>query len=113
MGYARAPVTALPLFAVLRLVLRLDVGPEYDSNANRAEQIAGAQNADRPHDAALVRATARLGFQWEKGANVLRLSSTIGGKIFMSSAVLEQSVLVGQVALEDRLRVNRFMELGV
>ena len=104
---------ALVLLAVLKLTLRLELGPEYDSNANRSEVVAGALNPDPPRGSALVRSTARLGLAWRHGRNTLRLSAGLGSKIFFDPAVADQDVLVVQAGLDDRVRLSRHADLSL
>ncbi|HEY7958122.1 MAG TPA: hypothetical protein VII38_22630 [Polyangia bacterium] len=101
------------LLAVLKLTLQLEVGPEWDSNANRAELVQGAANVDTPTASFLVRSTAAGALAWRHGRNALRLSGVLGGKVFFNPAVQDQNVLVGQLAAEDRVRVARWLQLGL
>jgi len=105
-------VHAVVLLAVLKLTLRLEVGPEYDSNANRSEIVAGANNPDPPVGSALVRTTARVGLQWKRGINLLKVQAGLGAKVFFNPAVLDQSVLVVQGGFEDRLRLAQSAALS-
>ncbi len=98
--------------AVLKLTLRLELGPEYDSNANRAEIIAGAPQTDTPTGSFLLRSTARGTLAWRKGNNVLRAVAGLGGKVFFNPDVQDQDTLVGQLAVEDRVRARDWLELG-
>ena len=99
------------LLAVLKLSLRLELGPEYDSNANRAELVAGAVNSDPPVGSALMRTTARVSLAWKRGANLLKAQAGLGAKIFFDPGALDQSVLVVQGGLEDRVRLGRAADL--
>jgi hypothetical protein len=105
-------VHRLVVLGVLRLVLRLELGPEFDSNANRTELLAEAANPDPPVASALVRTTARVGLTWRRGINTLRFSTSLGAKIFFNPDVLDQSVLVVQGGLEDRIRLGRTADLS-
>jgi hypothetical protein len=103
----------LVALAVLKLTLRLDLGPEWDSNANRAEIVQGAQVTDVPTASFLVRTTGRGTLVWRKGNNVLRASTLLGGKIFFNAAVQDQNMFVAQAGVEDRVRVRQWLEMGV
>ncbi len=102
---------AVVLVAVVKLALRLELGPEYDSNANRAEVVEGADTGDPPVGSALLRTTARLGLSWRSGRSLLKVSAGLGAKVFFNPAVLDQSVLVVQGGLEERVRLSRSAEL--
>jgi len=106
-------VHAIVLLAVLKLTLRLELGPEYDSNANRSEIVAGVQNLDPPVGSALVRSTARVALAWKRGINLLRVTAGIGTKIFFEPAVLDQSVVAVQSSLDDRIRLGKVGELAL
>jgi hypothetical protein len=106
-------MSSLLVLAVLKLTLRLELGPEYDSNANRAEVLANAiMPADTPTGSFLVRTTGRGGLQWRSGKNVLRASALLGGKVFFNPAVQDQNMFIAQLGVEDRIRVARHVELG-
>jgi hypothetical protein len=100
--------------AALKLVLKLELGPEWDSNANRAEILPpGASQQDTPISSFLLRATARGSLAWRSGRNRLRATAGVGGKVFFNSDVEDQDVLVGQLGFEDRVRATDRFELGV
>jgi hypothetical protein len=101
------------VLAVLKLTLRLELGPEYDSNANRAEIIQGQATNDVPTGSFLLRSTARGTLAWRQGRNTLRLSGLIGGKVFFNSDVWDQNVIVGQITADDRVRVRDWLDLGL
>ena len=103
----------LVLLAMLKLTLRLELGPEYDTNANRSEVVTGAVNPDPPVGSALVRTTARLGFAWKRGRSLLRLSAGLGSKIFVERAVADQDVVVAQAGLDEKLRLSRHAEVSI
>jgi hypothetical protein len=100
--------------AVLRLALKLDLGPEYDSNANRAETITtpGATNVDKPTDSFLVRTTTKLSLSWQSGISLLRVSGGLAGKVFFNPDVADQNTLVGQINLDEQLALGRYVDLG-
>jgi hypothetical protein len=98
--------------AVLKLALRLELGPEYDSNANRAEIVQGAMDADMPTGSFLVRTTGRGQLVWRSGRNLLRGSALLGGKIFFSPDVQDQNTLVAQAGLEDRIQLHDAVQLS-
>jgi hypothetical protein len=106
-------VSGVLVLAVLKLTLRLELGPEYDSNANRAEIVQGAQNNDVPTGSFLLRTTVRAGLTWRSGRNVLRLQGLAGGKVFFNPEVWDQNMIVGQLVAEDRFRVNDKVDLGL
>jgi hypothetical protein len=106
-------VHAVWLLAVLKLALRLELGPEYDTNANRAEVVSGAANVDQPTASFLVRTTARGALAWQSGRNLLRLSGGLGGKVFFNPDVQDQDVLVGQLTLDERVRAAPWLDVGV
>jgi hypothetical protein len=99
--------------AVLKLALKLELGPEYDSNANRAEIVHGAANPDQPTGSPLVRTTTKLSLSWQKGLSLLRVSGGLGAKIFFNPDVQDQNTLVGQLAIDERLALGRSVDLGL
>jgi len=101
------------MLAALKLALKLELGPEWDSNANRAEIVAGTVANDQPTASFLLRTTARGTLQWRSGRNVLRAMAGAGGKVFFNPDVNDQDVLVTQVAVEDRVRAHDRLELGL
>jgi hypothetical protein len=106
-------VHAVVLLAVLKMTLKLELGPEYDSNANRSEVVAGVVNPDPPIGSFLVRTTARAALQWKRGINLLRVQAGLGAKVFFNPDVLDQSVLVVQGGLEDRVSLGRHAALTI
>jgi hypothetical protein len=106
-------VHGLVALAVVRFGLTLSLGPEYDSNANRAEVVARAETPDTPVGSFLIRATADGQLVWRKGINILRVVGGLGGKIFFNPAVFDQDVGVLQLGAEDRVRAARFLHLAV
>jgi hypothetical protein len=107
-------VLSFAALAVVRFGLTLSLGPEYDSNANRAESVADAQSSpDTPTPSFLLRTQGTLRMTWRTDANALRLYATAGGKIFFNPAVFDQDTLVLSVGGEDRVRVARFVHLAV
>jgi hypothetical protein len=105
-------VLSLAALAVVRFGLSLSLGPEYDSNANRAEVVAGAESPDSPEGSFLLRTTANAQLVWKSGINLLRLSAGIGGKVYFDPAVFDQDVLALQLSGEERVRIARFMHLA-
>ena len=101
-------------FAVLRFGLKLELGPEYDSNANRAETI-GTQtaSADQPVASFLLRSTAAGTLNWSLGANRLRAAATVGGKLFFSDVAAPYDVAVVQAAVDDTLRAGKRLLLDI
>jgi hypothetical protein len=106
-------VHALTALAVLRLGLSLSLGPEWDSNANRAEIVSGSNDSDTPQASFLLRTTAQGWLSWLTTKNALRVTAGLGGKIFFDPAVQDQDVLVLQLGAEDRVRVHRHFHLAV
>ncbi|MSP62046.1 MAG: hypothetical protein EXR72_17280 [Myxococcales bacterium] len=108
----------LVAFAVLRFGLRLELGPEFDSNANRAETFARppavppGEALPSPIASALLRTTASSTLAWVSGRNTLRLGATLGGKLFFAPAAAPQDVVVIQAAADDTLRAGETL-LGI
>jgi hypothetical protein len=100
------------VLAVLKLTLRLELGPEYDSNANRAEIVQGQTTNDVPTGSFLLRSTARGALMWHTGVNTLRAQALLGGKVFFNSDVWDQNVIVAQAVVDDRVRLTNWLELG-
>jgi hypothetical protein len=78
---------ALVAFALLRLGMRLEAGPEFDSNANHVDNPRSpAQDPLRydvpPVAGLLVRTTARGTLAWSEGASAAQLRLDLGGKLF-------------------------------
>jgi hypothetical protein len=106
-------VHGLLALAVVRFGLTLSVGPEYDSNANRAEIVARGMTPDTPIESFLLRTMAQGTMSWRRGINLVRASADIGGKIYFNRDVFDQDVLAIRVSAEDRVRVLRFLHLSV
>lgn len=105
---------SLAALAVVRFGLTLSLGPEYDSNANRAESVANAESSpDTPTGSFLLRSTGAMRLTWRTDNNVLRLSLSAGGKVFFNPAVFDQDVFALSLGGEDRVRVARFLHLAV
>jgi hypothetical protein len=106
-------VTGVIALAVLRLALKLDLGLEYDTNANRAEVVRGCTvECAEPKGSPLVRTTTRFNLSWSKGVSLLRLTAGLGAKIFWFGDVQDQNTLVGHVSLDERLALGRVVDLG-
>lgn len=104
---------ALVAFAVLRFGLKLELGPEYDSNANRAETIGDkAAGAALPIPSFLLRTTAFGSLRWTAGPSTLRASADLGGKLFFAGPAMPEDVAVAQGALDEQLRLGRHLVLG-
>jgi hypothetical protein len=107
-------VLSFAALAVVRFGLTLSLGPEYDSNANRAESVADAQSSpDTPTGSFLLRTQGTLRMSARTESNVLRLYATAAGKIFFNPAVFDQDTFVLSLGGEDRARVTRFLHLGI
>jgi hypothetical protein len=106
-------VHAFAALAVVRFGLTLAVGPEYDSNANRAEIVAGAESPDQPVGSFLLRTTANGQLAWKSGINLLRVSVGVGGKIYFNGDVADQDVLALTIAGEERVRLASFAHIAV
>ena len=104
---------SLAALAVVRFGLTLSLGPEYDSNANRAEVVANAESPDHPTGSFLLRTTGNAHLLWRDGINLLRISAGIGGKLYFDPAVFDQDVLALQLSAEDRVRVARFLNVAI
>jgi hypothetical protein len=106
---------ALVAFAVLRFGLRLELGPEFDSNVDRVDvgpQLSTAA-ADQPAvpspppvSSFLVRATARGTLSLASGKNSLRLALDTGGKWFFASDAHPQDQMVVRATVDGRHRVS-------
>jgi len=105
-------VATIVVLAALKLTLRLELGAEYDSNANRAEVVKGATTTDEPTGSFLARSTARFGVAWRAGPNTLRANALTGGKLFFDGRVQDQNILVGSLSLDDRVRLARSADLS-
>jgi hypothetical protein len=99
--------------AVLKLALRLELGPEYDTNANRAEVVAGAPSSDVPTASPLLRTTMRGTLAWGRGVNLLRVGAGFGAKVFFNPDVYDQTTFVGQASVDERVRVDPRLDLGL
>ena len=104
---------ALVAFAVLRFGLRLELGPEFDSNANRAETSnafpeipKGDSLPAAPIASFLVRGTSAANLGWTAGRNTLRIGATVAGKIFFAGGATPQDQAVVQFALDDTIRTG-------
>jgi len=106
-------VLSLAALAVVRFGLTLSLGPEYDSNANRAEQVANTESPDTPTPSFLLRSQGTLRMTWRTQSNALRLYATGGGKIFFNPAVFDQDVFALSLGGEDRVRVARFLNVAI
>jgi hypothetical protein len=95
---------AAVLLAVLRLTLRLELGAEYDTNANRVDS---SDPLNTPIASPLLRTTARVNLAWKQGRNLLQAQTSLGAKAFFNPAAVDQSVIVLQVGLLDRVRLSR------
>ena len=78
---------ALVAFALLRLGMRLDAGPEFDSNANhvdnpRSVALDPLRYDVPPVSGLLVRSTARGTLAWSEGQSAANLRLDLGGKLF-------------------------------
>jgi hypothetical protein len=105
-------VTGVIALAVLRLALKLDLGLEYDTNANRAEVVSTCPTCDPPQGSPLVRTTTRFTLSHQKGISLLRLTGGLGAKVFWFGSVQDQNTLVGHLALDERLALGRVVDLG-
>ncbi|HXU74729.1 MAG TPA: hypothetical protein VN947_35780 [Polyangia bacterium] len=104
---------ALAALAVVRFGLTLSLGPEWDSNANRAEVVAGAESPDQPVSSFLLRTTANARLTWKTDKSILRITVGAGGKIYFDPAVFDQDVLAISIAAEERVRVARFLHVAL
>lgn len=105
-------------FAVLHFGLKLELGPEFDSNANRAEIYTGVQapttdTLPSPIPSFLLRGTAAGTVSWITSRNSLRLGLTGAGKIFFAPDAQPQNVAVAQAVADDALRVAGPLLLGL
>jgi len=77
---------ALVAFALLRLGMRLDAGPEFDSNTNHVDNPRSVALDPLRYDAPpvsglLVRSTARGTLAWSEGNSAAHLRLDLGGKL--------------------------------
>jgi hypothetical protein len=106
-------VLALAALAVVRFGLTLSLGAEYDTNANRAEIVAGAESPDTPEPSFVLRSTATGQLAWRKGINLLQVSGMLGGKLYLDPSVFDQDVLAGELAISERIRITRFFHVAM
>lgn len=105
---------ALVAFALLRLGLRLEGGPEYDSNANHVRTPAPGSSDVSPTPSWLARLTARGRLDWKDGkGSALRLTLDLGGRLFFDGAARPQDVLVARLGAEARTTVGARTTLGL
>ena len=104
---------ALTALAVVRFGLVLQLGAEYDSNANRAEVVADAVAPDTPTGSFLLRTTGQGRLTWRRDLSLLSLSAGFGGKVFFNPDVADQDVLIGQLSVDERVRIWRAAFIGV
>lgn len=104
-------LTARPM--ALSGAVSAEVGPEYDSNANRADQ--GRADADPVQGSFLLRAQASGQLQYQRGRHGLRVQLSLGGKQFFASspAVQDQNVGVIQLGYEEAVQLGRLRLGGV
>jgi hypothetical protein len=96
-------IPSLVALSVLRLGLRLEVAPEYDTNANRVEESAPAS----PVATFLVRGAARGRLAYTRGPFALRVSLDGGTKIFVSDAARAQDTAVVRALVDAGRRFER------
>jgi hypothetical protein len=102
------------VFLALKLLFQLELGPEFDSNANRVEvNNNGQQPIDQPVASPLLRATSRLKLAWRSGISTLTVSAGLGGKLFFLPAAFDDSVLVLQAGVEERVQLPRSFWLSL
>jgi hypothetical protein len=106
-------VHALVALAVVRFGLTLSLGPEYDSNANRAEVVVNGQSPDSPTGSFLLRTTAQGSMAWRAGINLFRATAELGGKVYFNPEVFDQDVLALRIGAEDRMRATRVVQISV
>ncbi|HEY1585354.1 MAG TPA: hypothetical protein VGH63_06665 [Polyangia bacterium] len=105
---------SLAALAVVRFGLTLSLGPEYDSNANRAEIVANSADApDTPTGSFLLRGTATGRLIWRADRSTLRVTVDAGGKVYFNPAVFDQDVFAINVDAEERVRLARFLHFAV
>ncbi len=103
---------ALAALAVLRLGLTLELGPEFDSNANRAEVLNLQQGGPTPVASFLVAGAADGSLLLAGEKNLLRLRLHAGGKLFFAEAATPQDVAVVHGSVDDALHLGR-VTLGI
>jgi len=106
-------VVALAALAVIRFGLQLEIGAQYDTNANRAEtfnQPPPVAPGDTPPAAPVASfalaggADAALAAVGERNAFKLRLQA--GGKYFFAGGAAPQDVAVVHATLDDALKLG-------
>lgn len=100
------------LLAVLRFGLRLELGPEFDSNANHAATQPAAGRAG-PIESFLLRGGARGRLSWDRKPHALRLSLDLAGKLFFAGDAGPQNAAAVRVTLEERSQLAPRFALGV
>ena len=103
------------LCAALKFSLQLETGPEYDSNAARAELLYGMARGEigPPTGSPLWRSTLSSSLTWRRGRNLLRLAGTLGGKVFFLPDVQDQDTLVGQLTIDEKFQPRPRLWLGI
>jgi hypothetical protein len=106
--------------AILRLAMRVEAGPEYDTNANRAEVYTnppavppGDSPPPGPIASFLLRATASGQLAWAAGPSLLRLQLNVGGKLFFADAARPQDAGVVQAGASEAVRIGKRFALGL
>ena len=106
--------SALVALAVMRLALRLELGPEYDSNANHVREPAPGSEDVRPASSFLARVTTRGRLTWSNIAgSSLRLNLDLGGRFFFASEAVSQDVAVLRFNGDVRTPVGRATTLSL
>ncbi|MCS6913612.1 MAG: hypothetical protein RMK29_09790 [Myxococcales bacterium] len=95
--------------AALRGVVTAAAGPEYDSNANRAEEGGEIQAQPSP----LLRLQAGGSLWHAAGRHRLRLEAIAGGKVFLLPAAQDQNVAVIQLGYEQGVQLGPLRLGGV
>src|SRR5262245_18858595 len=99
----------------MRLALRLEVGPEYDSNANHVRDPSpGSQDDVHPASSFLARVTTRGRLSWSDGAgSSLRLNLDLGGRFFFAPEAAPQDVAVLRFTGDARTTAGRSTVLSL
>jgi hypothetical protein len=97
----------------VRYTLRLELGPEYDSNPARLEAIRGVA-APALHPSPLLRGAVIYDlFAGLSTRQTLSLTASLAGKLFLEPAILTEDVLVAESSLGYTLTLLRATALGL
>lgn len=78
--------------ALLKLALRVEAGPDFDSNVHRVDNAAN----EAAVASFLARAAVRGKLDWRAGGTALHLNLDLGGKLFFEPAARAQDMVVAR-----------------